>query len=81
MRIKGKIVFPCGIDGIVARPAQASYQWSHSHPDSVLIDLQGAEAEEVQQADLLNLPYPEASFDHVFVCFVLEHLPDPRRAR
>jgi SAM-dependent methyltransferase len=30
-----------------------------------------------QQADLFALPFPEASFDHVFVCFVLEHLARP----
>lgn len=29
------------------------------------------------RADLFNLPFAEASFDHVFVCFVLEHLADP----
>ncbi|GAB7032050.1 methyltransferase domain-containing protein [Streptomyces sp. NPDC021749] len=29
------------------------------------------------RADLRQLPYPEASFDHVFTCFVLEHLQDP----
>jgi SAM-dependent methyltransferase len=33
-----------------------------------------------QRADLLDLPFPAASFDHVFVCFVLEHLRDPARA-
>ncbi|HEU4382947.1 MAG TPA: methyltransferase domain-containing protein [Anaeromyxobacteraceae bacterium] len=33
-----------------------------------------------QQADLLALPFPEASFDHAFVCFVLEHLSRPREA-
>lgn len=31
-------------------------------------------------ADLFALPFAEAEFDHVFVCFVLEHLPDPVRA-
>lgn len=31
-------------------------------------------------ADLFDLPFPDASFDHVFVCFVLEHLRDPRGA-
>ena len=33
-----------------------------------------------EQADLFNLPYEDASFDHVFVCFVLEHLPNPETA-
>jgi SAM-dependent methyltransferase len=33
-----------------------------------------------RQADLFDLPFPGESFDHVFVCFVLEHLPDPGRA-
>jgi SAM-dependent methyltransferase len=32
------------------------------------------------RADLLALPFPRASFDHVFVCFVLEHLAEPGRA-
>jgi ubiquinone/menaquinone biosynthesis C-methylase UbiE len=30
-----------------------------------------------QQADIYSLPYPPGSFDHVFVCFVLEHLVRP----
>jgi SAM-dependent methyltransferase len=33
-----------------------------------------------QRADIFALPFPEASFDHVFVCFVLEHLAKPREA-
>jgi len=33
-----------------------------------------------QQADVFALPFPEKSFDHVFVCFVLEHLAAPREA-
>ena len=33
-----------------------------------------------EQADLFALPYAPASFDHVFVCFVLEHLSDPEGA-
>ncbi|MCX5756974.1 MAG: methyltransferase domain-containing protein, partial [Candidatus Hydrogenedentes bacterium] len=33
-----------------------------------------------EQRDLFTLPYADGAFDHVFVCFVLEHLPDPLRA-
>jgi SAM-dependent methyltransferase len=35
---------------------------------------------EFQQADIFTLPFPAASFDHVFVCFVLEHLARPAEA-
>jgi len=33
-----------------------------------------------QQADIFNLPFEPESFDHIFVCFVLEHLQQPVRA-
>jgi SAM-dependent methyltransferase len=33
-----------------------------------------------QQADIFHLPFPAQSFDHVFVCFVLEHLKEPLAA-
>lgn len=33
-----------------------------------------------QQADIFALPFAAESFDHVFVCFVLEHLPNPVEA-
>ncbi|HSA89879.1 MAG TPA: methyltransferase domain-containing protein [Burkholderiales bacterium] len=33
-----------------------------------------------RQADLFALPFEPASFDHVFVCFVLEHLSRPLEA-
>ncbi len=32
------------------------------------------------QADVFRLPFGPASFEHVFVCFVLEHLPRPLEA-
>lgn len=35
---------------------------------------------EFRQADLFALPFGQESFDHVFVCFVLEHLSRPREA-
>jgi len=34
----------------------------------------------VRQADIFHLPFPAASFDHVFLCFVLEHLARPVEA-
>lgn len=33
-----------------------------------------------QQGDIFNLNFAPASFDHIFVCFVLEHLPQPVEA-
>jgi ubiquinone/menaquinone biosynthesis C-methylase UbiE len=33
-----------------------------------------------QAADIFQLPFPESHFDHVFICFVLEHLHEPVRA-
>ncbi|MGA3163268.1 MAG: methyltransferase domain-containing protein [Verrucomicrobiota bacterium] len=33
-----------------------------------------------QPANIFKLPFPKASFDHVFACFVLEHLKEPARA-
>ena len=32
------------------------------------------------QADIYDLPFPDESFDHIFVCFVLEHLGTPQEA-
>ena len=32
---------------------------------------------EIRQANIFDLPFDDATFDHVFVCFVLEHLADP----
>ena len=33
-----------------------------------------------QQADIFRLPFKPGSFDHIFVCFVLEHLAQPHVA-
>ncbi|NLX22384.1 MAG: methyltransferase domain-containing protein [Phycisphaerae bacterium] len=44
------------------------------------IDARGIRNVTFQQADLLHLPFETQRFDHVFVCFVLEHLPDPAQA-
>jgi SAM-dependent methyltransferase len=33
-----------------------------------------------QQGDIFHLPFAAESFDHIFLCFVLEHLPRPVEA-
>jgi len=33
-----------------------------------------------KQGDIYDLPFEDESFDHVFVCFVLEHLKNPDKA-
>jgi SAM-dependent methyltransferase len=33
-----------------------------------------------RQADVYHLPFMPETFDHIFVCFLLEHLPDPIRS-
>jgi SAM-dependent methyltransferase len=40
----------------------------------------GIENVTLRQADIFHLPFPHESFDHVFVCFVLEHLAQPVEA-
>jgi len=47
---------------------------------SRLVSEQGLQGVEIKQADLFNSGFEAASFDHVFVCFVLEHLEDPMKA-
>ena len=42
-----------------------------------LIEQNGFSNVEFKMADLLNLPFEDETFDHIFVCFVLEHLRDP----
>lgn len=40
----------------------------------------GLPVPQLRQGDLQALPFPDSSFDHAFVCFVLEHLRDPATA-
>lgn len=40
----------------------------------------GIENVSFREADIFALPFEEGSFDHVFVCFVLEHLAEPEQA-
>jgi ubiquinone/menaquinone biosynthesis C-methylase UbiE len=45
-----------------------------------IVEKEGIANARFQTADLFDLPFANASFDHVFVCFVLEHLKEPVRA-
>jgi ubiquinone/menaquinone biosynthesis C-methylase UbiE len=47
---------------------------------SDLIETMGLNNVKFLQADIFNLPFPDNYFDHVFVCFVHEHLSDYNRA-
>jgi SAM-dependent methyltransferase len=44
------------------------------------VDQAGLTNVEFRQADIFDLPFNAESFDHVFVCFVLEHLSRPVEA-
>jgi ubiquinone/menaquinone biosynthesis C-methylase UbiE len=45
-----------------------------------LINTLGITNVEFQIGNIFNLSFPDEYFDHIFVCFVLEHLPDPVEA-
>jgi len=44
------------------------------------VSLQGFTNVTFHQSDIFHLPYEDNSFDHLFLCFVLEHLPNPLEA-
>jgi SAM-dependent methyltransferase len=44
------------------------------------VDEAGLTNVELRQADILDSPFGAESFDHIFVCFVLEHLAQPGEA-
>ena len=45
-----------------------------------LLEREGIGNVRFQKADIFELPFEFEQFDHVFVCFVLEHVPDPMKA-
>ena len=79
----------CGVGAQTVTLAQNSPK---AHITSIDISTQSvAEAEQkvtaagftnvtFQQGDIFNLTFAPESFDHIFVCFVLEHLANPEQA-
>lgn len=79
----------CGVGAQTVILAKNSPQAHFTSIDISLTSLQAAAASvaqenltnvTLQQADIFALPFPAESFDHIFVCFVLEHLTDPLAA-
>jgi SAM-dependent methyltransferase len=79
----------CGVGAQTITLAQRSPQAAFTAVDVSTASLieaskraHGAGLENVAfaQADVFDLPFAPSSFDHVFVCFLLEHLPAPEQA-
>jgi SAM-dependent methyltransferase len=77
----------CGVGAqtvhLLARSPQAHFTCVDREPSSLaaakaaVAALPSAPPVTFLEADLHALPFPSASFDHAFVCFVLEHVPRP----
>ena len=79
----------CGVGAQTVLLAQNSPGAHFTSVDLSPVSVQAAEAAvrragftnvTFRTADIFKLPFPPGSFDHVFVCFVLEHLAEPARA-
>jgi SAM-dependent methyltransferase len=87
----GSMVLEAGC-GVGAQTRLLARNSPHAHFVSVDISAESlAQARELvlgegltnvtfRQADIGYLPFRHGTFDHVFVCFTLEHIPDPLRA-
>ncbi|MFF2950167.1 methyltransferase domain-containing protein [Kitasatospora sp. NPDC057965] len=62
--------------GVLLTAADVSADSLARARDRVAEQLPGADVR-WHHGDLHRLPFPDGSFDHLFVCFVLEHLADP----
>ena len=76
----------CGVGAqtviIAAQSPDADFTSIDISPVSLEIARESAQKHGLQnvrfrQADIFHLPFEDCSFDHVFVCFVLEHLNAP----
>ena len=79
----------CGVGAqtriLARRNTGAAFQCVDISPESIeqareVARQDGIKNAEFRQADIFSLPFKSASFDHIFVCFVLEHLLEPMSA-
>jgi SAM-dependent methyltransferase len=79
----------CGVGAqtmtLARRSPQARFVSIDVEADSVAaarrrVEEAGVTNVELRQADIFAIPFAPESFDHVFVCFVLEHLSQPVEA-
>jgi SAM-dependent methyltransferase len=79
----------CGVGAqtvtLAQRSPAAQFVSIDDEPTSVAaarlrVEAAGLANVELREADIFALPFAPASFDHVFVCFVLEHLDRPVEA-
>lgn len=79
----------CGVGAQTVTLAQRSPQTEFTSIDisqdsldraQALTESRGITNVRFQQADIMDMPFADESFDHVFVCFVLEHLKEPLAA-
>ncbi|HEX6024336.1 MAG TPA: methyltransferase domain-containing protein [Solirubrobacter sp.] len=74
----------CGVGAqtvtLVANSRDAHFTSIDVSDDSLREAAAKVDGPEFVRADIFDLPFEPASFDHVFVCFVLEHLADPIEA-
>lgn len=76
----------CGVGGqtilLTKRSPETSFTSIDISPVSLdqarkFIEHEGITNVNFKQANILDLPFEDETFDHIFVCFVLEHLSEP----
>ena len=79
----------CGVGAqtviLAGNSPQASFFSMDIAPESIrkaktLLEKAGMPAASFALGDLYEAPFPQDAFDHIFVCFVLEHLKEPLEA-
>ena len=50
------------------------------HQASMMIEEEDISNVDLQRENIIDMSFPDNTFDHIFVCFVLEHLNEPEKA-